>query len=131
MKNNFQITQAKELRQQQTKAEKLIWTRLRYRQLKGTKFRRQQPIGKYIVDFVCFDDKIIVEIDGGQHNEARTITRDIRRTMWLESQGFQVIRFWNNDVLQNIEGVLVKIQEIIDKRRHPHLTSPIKGEEND
>jgi len=102
---------------------------LRNRQLGGLKFRRQQSLGDYIVDFVSFDVKLIIEVDGGQHNELVTTEKDEQRTKWLEGKGYQVIRFWNNDVLDNVDGVLIKIKEILEMRSHPHLTSPVKGEE--
>ena len=82
-------------------------------QLNGVKFRRQEPIGNYIVDFVSFDNSLVIEIDGGQHNELQMKEKDTRRTAWLESQGFRVIRFWDNDVLLNIDGVLEKIAEAL------------------
>jgi len=88
--------------------------KLRRTQLEGVKIRRQQPIGKYIVDFVSFDKKLIIEIDGGQHNEDRTASADKTSTTRLESQGFQVIRFWNNEVVENLDGVINNIQETID-----------------
>jgi very-short-patch-repair endonuclease len=81
--------------------------------LNGVKFRRQQPIGKYIVDFVCLDKKLIIEIDGGQHNESPVIEKDLQRTIWLEKEGYRVIRFWNCDVLSNLNGVLSKIKEFL------------------
>ena len=102
---------------------------LRNRQLGGLKFRRQQSLGDYIVDFISFDSKLIIEVDGGQHNELASIEKDEQRTKWLEGKGYQVIRFWNNDVLENVDGVLTKIKEILEIRSHPHLTSPVKGEE--
>jgi very-short-patch-repair endonuclease len=94
---------AKNLRANQTDVEKLLWKHLRAKQLKDTKFRRQQPIGHYIVDFVSFDEKLIIELDGGQH--AIEVRKDQERDAWFAAQGFKVVRFWNNDVLQNIEGV--------------------------
>jgi len=119
---------ARELRRKQTDAERMLWAKLRNMQLEGVKFRRQQSIGNYIVDFVSFEEKVIIEIDGGQHNEERKIEKDEQRKMWLEGEGFSIIRFWNNDVLLNTEGVLMKIMEALRYRFHPHLTSPIKGE---
>ena len=89
-----------------TDAERRIWSRLRSRQL-GPRFRRQAPIGPYIADFACFDPRLIIEIDGGQHDEQRGY--DSRRDGWLKSQGFVVLRFWNNEVLENAEGVLERI----------------------
>ena len=94
---------AKSLRENSTDAERLLWKHLRARQPQGLKFRRQQPIGNFIVDFVCFEQKLIIELDGGQHAEQQQT--DAARTQWLEMQGFKVIRFWNNEVLQNMEGV--------------------------
>ena len=94
-----------------TEAEKLIWSKLRDRRLDGVKFKRQTPIAGYIVDFVALDLKLIVEIDGGQH--AQRIAADAARTRALEQAGYHVVRFWNHDVLGNIEGVLeALIQEL-------------------
>ena len=98
------IPLAKGLRKNATDAERLLWSRLRASQLGGCKFRRQQPLGSYIVDFVSFDKKIVVELDGGQHVESEAY--DQSRMQRLASQGFKVMRFWNNDVLSNTEGVL-------------------------
>jgi len=104
---------AKELRQSETEAEQIIWSWLRAKKLKGVKFRRQEPIGTYVVDFVSFEKKLIIEIDGGQHNFAENKTNDDARTEWLESQGFRVIRFWNNEVASNLDGVLTLIEEAL------------------
>ncbi|HWG81269.1 MAG TPA: endonuclease domain-containing protein [Stellaceae bacterium] len=93
----------RELRQNATDAERRLWAVLRDRRLAGYKFRRQHPIGPYIVDFACTKYHLIIEADGGQHNES---TADLRRTAWLQQQGWRVIRFWNNDILANTEGVL-------------------------
>ena len=101
------------LRKEQTDVERLLWSRLRNRQLNQIKFRRQQPIGSYIVDFVSFDKMLIIEIDGGQHNEFNNKAQDEQRTNYLENGGFKVIRFWNNDVLQNLDGVLIRIGEAL------------------
>jgi len=120
---------SKELRQKQTEAEKILWFKLRDRQLDGAKFRRQHCIGSYIVDFACLENKLIIEIDGGQHNQTSTIENDEQRTQWLETAGYHVVRFWNSEVLQNTEGVLEKIKELLKQKFHPHLTSPLKGEE--
>ncbi|MDR2195367.1 MAG: succinate dehydrogenase assembly factor 2 [Gallionellaceae bacterium] len=99
---------AKHLRQTMTDAERLLWCYLRRRHL-GVKFKRQQPMGKYVVDFVCFESRIIVEVDGGQHLES---VSDERRDAWLRNQGFAVLRFWNNEVLQQTEAVLDKIYTV-------------------
>jgi very-short-patch-repair endonuclease len=101
---------ARELRQRQTRAEKTLWARLRNRQLDGVKFRRQQPIGHYIVDFASFENRVVVEIDGGQHNEREMEEKDEARTLWLSKEGYRVLRFWNNEVLGNVDGVLEVIR---------------------
>ena len=98
---------ARTLRTNLTDAERLIWRHLRAGRFAGHKFKRQQPLGSYIVDFVCFEAMLIVELDGGQH--ADQVTEDAERSAWLESQGFRVLRFWNNDVLSNTEGVLERV----------------------
>lgn len=108
-----QVGFARDLRQKFTDAEKALWMKLRNRQLEGVKFRRQQPIGSHIVDFVSFERKLIIEIDGGQHNEERTKERDEERTMRLEERGYRLMRFWNNGVLTNAEGVLERIREAL------------------
>ena len=104
---------AHRLRSNPTDAEQLIWTRLRAKQLDGAKFRRQQPIGPYVVDFASFEHNLVVEIDGGQHNEDHQRGLDERRTLWLQGEGFTVMRFWNNEVLGNLDGVLDKIVEAL------------------
>jgi very-short-patch-repair endonuclease len=103
---------ARYLRQNMTEAERLAWHHLRAHRLQGQKFRRQQPIGPYIVDFVHFGARLIVEADGGQHNASAS---DAARDVWLKSQGFTVLRFWNNEILLNIEAVLETIVEAIGK----------------
>ena len=99
---------ARKLRQNQTDVEKKLWFLLRDRRLLGFKFRRQQPIGKYVADFCCFEQKLIVEVDGGQHSIAAN--RDEERTSASKRNGFRVLRFWNNDVMNNIDGVIISIQ---------------------
>ena len=95
---------ARQLRRNMTDAERRLWRHLRRRQLVGCKFRRQCPIGRYIVDFVCFEQMLVIELDGGQH--ADQTARDAQRDAWLKTQGYQVMRFWNNEVLQKTEVVL-------------------------
>ena len=114
---------AKRLRTESTDAERLVWSRLRAHRLGGWKFKRQQPIGRYIVDFVCFDAKLVVELDGGQHVDAAGT--DAERDAWLNSEGFKVLRFWNNDVLSNLDGVLVTIGSHFSPSPQP---SPTRGE---
>ena len=107
---------ARELRANMTDAERKLWSKLRLKQIDGCRFRRQLPIGPYIVDFVCLASRLIIEVDGGQH--ASDVQRDAKRTAWLESQNFRVLRFWNNDVLGNMDGVLQTIQcALADKQR--------------
>jgi len=100
------LNRAKSLRRELSDAEKMLWRLLRSRQLRGAKFRRQQPIGPFIADFVCQQHWLIVEADGGQHAESII---DDRRTAFVESKGYRVLRFWNNDIFENEEGVLTSI----------------------
>ncbi|HXP32343.1 MAG TPA: DUF559 domain-containing protein [Stellaceae bacterium] len=99
-------SRARELRKSPTEAEARLWWRLRQKHLDGFRFRRQQPIGPYIVDFFCSAARLIIEVDGGQHAESE---KDDTRTNWLEARGYRVLRFWNNDVLSNTEGALITI----------------------
>ena len=103
------IQLSKKLRNNSTKEEIILWQSLKQKQL-GVKFRRQQPIGKYIADFVCFEKKIIIELDGGQHNESSNIEKDKMRDLFFNQNGFKVVRFWNNEIHQNLDGVIEKIQ---------------------
>jgi very-short-patch-repair endonuclease len=100
---------ARGLRRNATDAEKALWQRLSRRQTGGFKFRRQQPIGKYVVDFVTFDKKLVIELDGGQHKIQKD--EDKKRDKWFEEQGFRVLRFWNNDLFENLEGILELVRE--------------------
>ena len=117
------IPVARRLRHDPTEAEKCLWYALRLGNL-GVKFRRQAVIGQYIVDFVCFEKKLIIEVDGGQHMGDQ---HDAVRDQWLIEQGFEVLRFWNNDVLTNRDGVLQKI--IGRVKLSPSLTLPTRGRE--
>ena len=107
------VKKAKQLRHNETEAEQIIWSWLRTKKLNGIKFRRQQPIENYIVDFVSFERKLVIEIDGGQHNIEENKVNDGTRTNWLESRGYRVLRFWNNDVTSNLDGVIARIQEAL------------------
>jgi len=109
-KSREKITMARELRRKQTDAERALWVRLKSKQLEGVKLRRQQPIGPYIVDLVSFDRELVIEIDGGQHDEEGIRERDDERTTWLRDRGYQILRFWNNEVLMNMEGVVERIK---------------------
>lgn len=115
---------ARNLRRNQTEAEKRLWRSFRDRQVCGFKFRRQHIIEPYIVDFVCIEKKLIVEIDGGQH--AERVEADKERTSCLENKGYKVIRFWNNEVLGNTDAVLDVIFDILNETPHPNPL-PSKG----
>jgi very-short-patch-repair endonuclease len=97
-------SRARDLRRRMTEAEALVWARLRNRGLKAAKFKRQVPIAGFYADFACSDSRLVIEIDSGQHEAERHI--DAARTKKLETAGYRVLRFWNHDVLANIEGVL-------------------------
>jgi primosomal protein N' (replication factor Y) len=115
---------ARRLRSNPTEAERRLWHHLRRRQLGGFRFRRQHPIGSYITDFVCLAARLIVEVDGGQHADSPA---DIRRTAWLESRGYRVLRFWNSDVLTNTDGVLTVIRDALaegGRRRRRKRNAP-------
>jgi len=99
----------RQLRRNQTNAEQLLWLRVRSRQLGGLKFKRQFRIGRYIVDFFCHETRLVIELDGGQHAECAEY--DHERSMKIQALGYRVLRFWNNDVLENIEGVLMSIMD--------------------
>ena len=113
MRSNPLIPIARKLRRESTEAEKALWRALRDRNLQGFKFRRQQPVGRFIVDFVCFERQLVIEVDGGQH--ATQTDKDKARDVWLQGQGFRVLRFWNNEVLENLEGVVEVIFEHCEK----------------
>ena len=95
-----------------TDAERMLWHALRGKQLEVRRFRRQHPIGPYIADFACLDKKLVIELDGDQHQDR--IAYDARRTVFLHMQDWQVLRFWNNDVLNNLDGVLAKIVDALN-----------------
>jgi very-short-patch-repair endonuclease len=109
------IDRARTLRRHSTDAEALLWSRLRNRALAGHKFRRQRPVGPCVVDFICLEQHLVVEVDGGQHALRRN--EDAVRTKWLEGQGLRVLRFWNHEVLQNLEGVLRMIEQALSERK--------------
>jgi very-short-patch-repair endonuclease len=104
-----------------TDAEHQLWQHLRAERLPGFKFRRQQPMGNFIVDFVCLEVRLIVELDGGQHNGA---VSDVARDAWLTSQGFVVLRFWNNEIFENLEGVIERILVQLQATPSPQPLSP-------
>jgi len=115
---------ARTLRQNMTEAERRVWQILRSHQIKGYKFRRQVPIGRYIADFVCHEARLIVEIDGGQHG--RSSPWEAERCGLLQNEGYRILRFWNNEILENLDGVHEKIVGELG-RITPSQPSPIKG----
>jgi len=114
------LQRARELRKNLTPQERKLWSVLRNSQIKGYKFKRQVPIGNYIADFVCEEKMLIIEIDGGQHNEIDNIAYDKERTAYLNSRGFNVIRFWNNDVNKNFGGVYETLLEYFNNTPSPN-----------
>jgi very-short-patch-repair endonuclease len=126
---------ARALRRDLTDAERIIWNALRAHRLNGAGFRRQTPIGPYIVDFVCHEAKLVIELDGGQHFEAEHLAKDARRDAFLEGRGFSVLRFNNHDVMTNRSGVLETIAaalgrgaaEAPGRGQTPSLPSPASG----
>jgi adenine-specific DNA-methyltransferase len=118
--SNEQSRFARHLRQQSTDAEARLWYHLRGRRLRGFRFRRQHPIGPYFADFVCLERCLIVELDGGQHNTENGLVHDAIRSDFLDARGFEVLRFWNNDVLQNTRGVLEVIARRLKAAQDPH-----------
>ena len=108
---------ARQLRRNSTPAERKLWRYLRSRSLGGYKFVRQEPIGQYVVDFVCREKRLVVEVDGGQHAQSR---RDAVRDRWLAQHHYRVLRFWNNEVLENIEGVWEMIFAAASAAAPPH-----------
>ena len=119
-------SRARRLRRDSTDAESLLWGHLRASQLAGFKFRRQSPIGPYIADFECYAAKLVIELDGGQHQEQQR--HDARRTKFLQASGYRVLRFWNNEVLTETDAVLQVILVALESsrtRRTPACTSPL------
>ena len=121
---------ARLLRSRLTDAERKLWYALRNRRFAGAKFRRQVPVGPYVADFLCYEARLVIEVDGGQHAES---TKDRRRDRWFAANAFRVLRFWNNDVHSNLEGVLMAIVDALGATPHPARAargrpSPARGE---
>jgi very-short-patch-repair endonuclease len=126
------LLQARTLRKKLTDTEQLLWYSLRKRQIRGLRFRRQVPLGTYIVDFLCYEARLIIELDGGQHNESEQLQYDMQRTQWLERQGYRVQRFWNNEVLEHLDDVLETVWQRCqeyrsDRNSTPHPVLPPQG----
>ena len=124
------VAAARKLRRSTTDVERKLWHRIRDKQIEGFRFRRQRPVGRFIVDFICLDARLIVELDGGQH--AENVAHDKKRSAFLESLGYRVLRFWNNEVIENMDGVLERLREaLLLTRLDPTLTLPLAGEGTD
>ncbi len=117
-----QISRARKLREQSTDAERLLWSKLHDRRMVSCKFRRQFPVGRYIVDFVCREYKLIIELDGDHHRKQQEY--DAVRTEWLQSRGFEVLRYWDNVVLTELDSVLESIGEVLRRRVAGYSPSP-------
>jgi lysyl-tRNA synthetase class 2 len=123
------VATARRLRCDQTDAERKLWFRLRDRRLGGLKFRRQMPVGRFVVDFCREAARLIIEVDGGQHGER--LEQDADRTRILEAMGYLVLRFWNNDVLQNIDGVAETIVNTLNQTSNPPHPDPLPNGERE
>jgi len=109
------INKARTLRKTQTPAERLLWSKLRSRQLSGCKFRRQYPFEKFILDFYCSEAHLAIEIDGGQHAEDEHRKKDNFRTLMIKRKGIRLIRFWNDDVLKHLDDVIAEIDATLNE----------------
>src|SRR5262249_53587114 len=114
------VPRARKLRRDMTDAERKLWWHLRRLPIEHSHFRRQATIGPYFADFACHEQRLVIEVDGAQHNEPENVIRDTERSIYLQSQGYRILRFWNNDVLKNIDGVM----EAILAAMHQHEASP-------
>jgi very-short-patch-repair endonuclease len=108
---------ARRLRRDSTSAELRLWNKLRSRLIDGHKFVRQQPVGRYVVDFICREKRLIIEVDGSQHAES---SRDLVRDRWLRAHNYKILRFWNNDIMSNMDGVLETIADALRVEAPPH-----------
>ena len=127
-REGVRVLRARALRRNQTDAERLLWQKLRSKQLGDVRFRPQHPVGEYIVDFACLSCRLAVELDGGQHADEVALSYDARRTQFLQSEGWQVLRFWNHEVLGNPEGVQEAILRALQEPSSPSpQPSPASG----
>ena len=125
--NEIQRDRAKRLRCAMTRAETLLWRHLKANRLSGLGFRRQTPMGNYIADFVAHSCRLIVEVDGESHDFEERVRQDARRDEWFASRGYRVLRFTNDDVMKNLEGVVIAIGLAAEQAVPPSLTLPRKG----
>src|SRR5579862_4959667 len=123
--NSSRRVNARRLRGKSTETEKLLWKRLRTIETEGTHFRRQVPIGPYVADFACMAARLLIELDGSQHATDALRQKDKERTRWLESEGYRVIRFWNNDLTHNMNGVLETVYAALYVSRD-NVQQPLK-----
>jgi very-short-patch-repair endonuclease len=124
VRDELLLDRARQLRRNMTDAERKLWFRLRRRQIDGHRFRRQVPVGGYIVDFACLAERLVVELDGGQHREEVNEARDAQRTRSLQAMGYRVLRFWNSSVLSETHVVLETIFSALASRRDADSTLP-------
>ena len=117
---------ARRLRSDMTDVERKLWNAMRGKQLEGCRFRRQHPIGAYVADFACVERMLVIELDGSQHQTQEAY--DVDRSRYLNQQGWQVVRFWNNEVLENLDGVLEVIVKELQSASPRHIPSPMQGE---
>ena len=113
---------ARALRKTMTNAERKLWAALRGKQLDGLRFRRQHPIGVYVVDFVCLERRLVIKVDGGPHGERKQAAFDRQRTEWLTAEGYYVLRFWNRDVMLSLDDCLTAICANLQVARQPQDT---------
>jgi very-short-patch-repair endonuclease len=125
--DRIQRDRAKQLRRTMTRAETLLWRHLKANRLAGLGFRRQSPMGNYIADFVAHSCKLVVEVDGESHDFVSRRRHDSRRDEWFESRGYHVLRFTNDDVMKNLEGVVIAIRQAAEQAAPLSLTLPRKG----
>jgi very-short-patch-repair endonuclease len=119
-KVDARVPRARKLRRDMTDAERKLWWHLRRLPIEHSHFRRQATIGPYFADFACHEQRLVIEVDGAQHNEPENVIRDTERSIYLQSRGYRILRFWNNDVLKNIDGVM----ETILAAMHQYEESP-------
>jgi very-short-patch-repair endonuclease len=118
--NKIRTGLARRLRRDSTQAELRLWNRVRSRAIDGHKFVRQEPLGRYVVDFLCREKRLVIELDGGQHQGN---TKDVVRDRWLREHNYRILRVWNNDVMTNMDGVLEAIAQALDAETPPHPAS--------
>ena len=123
------VPRARRLRREVTDAERKLWQRVRTLPLDGSHFRRQATIGPYFADFACHAKRLVIELDGGQHGETVHAERDVRRDAYMHASGYRVLRFWNNDVMRNIDGVLDVIAKAVSEPLPPtpDPSPPLRG----